>query len=68
MRREGWGEHPASIFSPHTHVPKVSPELSQAVPGLTRQVGSFCRSEVPPGLHDLLCWHRPVPEASLLAG
>lgn len=39
MGREGWEEHPESIFSPHTHAPKGSPKLSQAVPGLPQQVG-----------------------------
>lgn len=41
MGREGWEEHPESIFSPHTHAPKGSPKLSQAVPGLPQQVGCF---------------------------
>lgn len=67
MGREGWEEHPGSIFSPHTHAPKGSPKPSQAVPGLPQQVGCFCRWAVTPGLRDLLCWHWTVPEASLLA-
>lgn len=67
MGRERWEERPGSLFSPHTHAPKGSPELSQAVPGLPQQVGCFCRWLGTPGLRDLLCWHRAAPEASLLA-
>ena len=37
MGRERWEERPGSLFSPHTHAPKGSPELSQAVPGLPQQ-------------------------------